>query len=62
MSHFILEGSALVAYGGFSSIPSLVAQKRRCKNMIGIELLCSYFSWTIIFWIVALAWASMERA
>jgi hypothetical protein len=35
-------------------IPWLIGYKRRCKNMVLIDVLSFFFSWTIIGWIVAM--------
>jgi len=38
-------------------IPSVIAFERKCKNFILIDLLSFFLSWTIIGWVVAMAWA-----
>lgn len=40
-----------------TAIPFMIAYKRKCENMVLIDLLSFFFSWTIIGWVVAMAWA-----
>ena len=38
-------------------IPFAIAYKRKCANFVLIDLLSFLLSWTIIGWVVAMAWA-----
>ena len=38
-------------------IPFAIAYKRKCANFVLIDLLSFFLSWTIIGWVVAMAWA-----
>ena len=40
-----------------TALPFVIAFKRKCKNFILIDLLSFFLSWTIIGWVVAMAWA-----
>jgi len=40
-----------------TSIPFAIAYKRKCANFVLIDLLSFFLSWTIIGWVVAMAWA-----
>lgn len=40
-----------------TAIPILIAIKRKCENLVLINLLSVLLSWTVIGWIVAMAWA-----
>jgi hypothetical protein len=43
--------------GVLTAIPSVIAYMRKCKNLLSISQLSFFLSWTIIGWVVALAWA-----
>ena len=40
-----------------ATIPIAIAFKRKCKSFALIDLLSFFLSWTIIGWVVAMAWA-----
>lgn len=42
-------------------VPSIVAKVRRHKNVVPIELVNIFFGWTVIGWVVALAWAASSQ-
>jgi hypothetical protein len=37
-------------------IPWAIAYKRKCTNLILIDLVSFFFSWTIVGWVVRMAW------
>jgi hypothetical protein len=46
-----------ITVGILTAIPFVIAYKRKCKNLVLIDLLSFFLSWTIIGWVVAMAWA-----
>jgi len=40
-----------------TAVPCIIASKRKCANIALIYLLSFFFSWTIVGWIGAMAWA-----
>jgi hypothetical protein len=40
-----------------SAIPCVIAYKRKCRNLVLIDLLSFFLSWTIIGWVAAMFWA-----
>jgi hypothetical protein len=40
-----------------AAIPCIIAYKRKCASFVLIDLLSFFLSWTIIGWVVAMAWA-----
>ena len=52
-----METILWVTGGILSTIPFWIAYKRKCKNFMLINVLSFYLSWTIIGWVVAMAWA-----
>jgi hypothetical protein len=38
-------------------IPCVIAYKRKCASFVLIDHLSFFLSWTIIGWVVAMAWA-----
>jgi len=51
------QAGFLVTVGILAAMPSVIAGKRKCRNRLKIEKLNFFLSWTIIGWIVAMAWA-----
>lgn len=45
-----------------SVIPILIAVKRKHANIALISVLSFFFSWTIIGWVIAMAWAIWGRS
>jgi Superinfection immunity protein len=43
-------------------IPCVIAYKRKCANFVLIDLLSVFLSWTIIGWVIAMAWAIWGRS
>ena len=39
-------------------VPTMVAVTRNCKARNGIEVVNLFLGWTIVGWVVALAWAA----
>ncbi len=39
------------------AIPCLIAYRRKCKNLVLIDLLSFFLSWTVIGWVAAMFWA-----
>ena len=46
-----------ITVGILIAIPDLIAYKRKCKDRLKIAKLSLFLSWTIIGWVVAMAWA-----
>jgi hypothetical protein len=41
-------------------LPFIIASTRNVKNSISIFVFNLFFGWTLIFWIILLAWASSD--
>ena len=52
----------LITFAILTAIPLVIAYKRKCKNLILIDLLSFFLSWTIIGWVTALLWAVLGES
>ena len=45
-----------------SAIPCVIAYKRKCASFVLIDLLSFFLSWTIVGWVIAMAWAMWGKS
>jgi len=53
----LLFGLALIPFGAFHFLPTIVAAIRNSRHLLAIFLVNLLLSWTGIGWVVALVWA-----
>jgi len=49
--------AGLVAYGAVTAVPAVIASRRRCKDIVLIDLMSFFLSWAIVGWVAAVTWA-----
>ena len=42
---------------GVYFLPHIVAEKRKCKHIAGIFVINLFLGWTLLGWVICLAWA-----
>jgi Superinfection immunity protein len=53
----LLFALALIPFGAFHFLPTIVAAIRNSRHLLAIFLVNLLLSWTAIGWVVALVWA-----
>jgi len=53
----LLFGLALIPFGAFHFLPTIVAAMRNSRHLVAIFLINLFLSWTLVGWVVALVWA-----
>ncbi|PIY34462.1 MAG: hypothetical protein COZ08_01770 [Bacteroidetes bacterium CG_4_10_14_3_um_filter_42_6] len=53
----ILGLAASIGLIFFYFLPSVIAQKRKHPQAVPIKIINTFFGWTLIGWVISLAWA-----